>query len=235
MIRDYLRGTRSVYEDQIAALTAEGAPGAGEVTGDGASDAQSHAPLDGVTAGRLEFTKGAAKVTLRGDGTLTELYRATFEGPAPEITVVGGTVTVQQRRRFRPFDWRNQSAEFALSAAVPWDVSLRGGMWKLVADFRELRLTRLEVTGGASDIEIFLPQPVGVVPVRISGGASEVMVHRPRGRRLAPRSAAAPARSSSTASGSAPSADAPCCRPGGSPTPRTATRSGSPAAPATSR
>ena len=181
VIRDYLRGTRSVYESQIATLTAEAAPGAGEVTGDGSADAQSHAPLAGVTAGRLEFTKGAAKVNLCGDPTLTELYRASFEGPAPEITVLGGTVTVQQRRRFRPFDWRNQSADFALSAAVPWDVSLRGGMWKLVADFRELRLTRLEVAGGASDIEIFLPRPAGVVAVRLSGGASEVMVHRPRG------------------------------------------------------
>ena len=181
VIRDYLQGARGVYESQIAALTAESAPGAGEVTGDGASDAQSHAPLAGVTAGRLEFTKGAAKVTLRGDGTLTELYRATFEGPAPEITVSGGTVTVQQRRRFRPFDWRNQAAEFAIAAAVPWDISLRGGMWKLVADLRELTVRSLEVTGGASDIEIFLPRPSGIVSVRIAGGASEVMVHRPRG------------------------------------------------------
>ena len=180
VIRDYLRGTRSVFERQIASLTAEGAPGAGEVTA-GGDDVQSHAPLAGVTAGRLEFTKGAAKVSLRGDASLTELYRAAFEGPAPEITVKGGVVTVQQRRRFRPFDWRSQSAEFALTTAVPWDISLRGGMWKLVADFRELRLTRLEVTGGASDIEIFLPQPAGVVPVRLAGGASEVMVHRPRG------------------------------------------------------
>ncbi len=73
--------------------------------------------------------------TLRAETrSLTELYRATFEGPAPEITVEGGTVTVRQRRRFRPFDWRAQSAEFALSAAVPWDILLRGGMWRLVAD-----------------------------------------------------------------------------------------------------
>jgi DNA-binding MarR family transcriptional regulator len=180
VIRDYLRGARSVYEDQIAALTAEAAPGAGEATADGAADVQSHAPLAGVTAGRLEFTKGAAKLTVRGDAALTELYRATFEGPAPEITVSGGTVTVQQRRRFRPFDWRNQSAEFALAASVPWDISLRGGMWKLVADLRELSVRSLEVTGGASDIEIFLPPPAGIVPVRVSGGASEVMVHRPR-------------------------------------------------------
>ena len=134
-----------------------------------------------MTAGRLEFTKGAAKVNLRGDGSLTELYRATFEGPAPEITVSGGSVTVQQRRRFRPFDWRAQSADFALTTAVPWDISLRGGMWKLVADLSALRVTALEVTGGASDIEVTLPAPVGIVPVRVSGGASEVLLRRPAG------------------------------------------------------
>jgi hypothetical protein len=181
VIRDYLRGTRGVYEGQIAALTAEGAPGAGEVTADGAGDAQSHAPLEGVTAGRLEFTRGAARVNLRGDDSLTELYRASFEGPAPEITVSGGIVSVKQRRRFRPFDWRTQTVDFALATSVPWDVSLRGGMWKLVADFSTLRLTALEVTGGASDIEVSLPAPVGVVPVRIAGGASEVLLRRPAG------------------------------------------------------
>ena len=179
VIRDYLRGTRGVYEGQIAALTAETAPGAGEAAAGGG--VQSHAPLKGVTAGRLEFTKGDAKVTLRGDESLTELYRATFEGPAPEITVKGGTVTVQQRRRFRPFDWRAQSADFSLTTAGPWDISLRGGMWNLVADFSALRVTALEVTGGASDIEVTLPAPVGIVPVRVSGGASEVLLRRPAG------------------------------------------------------
>ncbi|HEY5168428.1 MAG TPA: MarR family transcriptional regulator [Thermoleophilia bacterium] len=181
VIRDYLRGARSVYEDQIASLTAEAAPGAGEAVADGADDVQSHAPLEGVTAGRLEFTKGAAKVSLRGDGSLTELYRASFEGPAPEIIVKGGVVSVQQRRRFRPFDWRAQSADFSLTTAVPWDISLRGGMWKLVADFSALRVTALEVAGGASDIEVTLPAPIGIVPVRISGGASEVLLRRPAG------------------------------------------------------
>jgi DNA-binding MarR family transcriptional regulator len=191
-IRDFLRGTRGVYEAQIAALTAEGAPGAPPREGGvkvelalelGGKDrpAQSSAPLGTAAAGRLEFTKGAARVNLRGDSSLTELYRATFEGPAPEITVSGGIVTVQQRRRFRPFDWRAQSADFALTTAVPWDISLRGGMWKLVADLGVLRVTALEVTGGASDIEVSLPAPVGIVPVRVSGGASEVLLRRPAG------------------------------------------------------
>jgi DNA-binding MarR family transcriptional regulator len=185
VIRDYLRQTREVYEDQVAAITAEAAPGAGTSAGAGtqgsADDRQSRAPLAGVTAGRLEFTKGAAKLMLSADAALGDLYRATFNGPVPEITVSDGTVTVQQRRRFRPFDWRAQSADFALTTAVPWHISLRGGMWKLVADLRGLQLTGLEVSGGASDIEVTLPAPVGTVPVRVSGGASKVTLRRPKG------------------------------------------------------
>ena len=191
-IRDFLRGTRSVYEAQIAALTAESAPGAPPREGGvkvelalelGGKDrpAQSSAPLGSASAGRLEFTKGAAMVGLKGDPALTDLYQASFVGPVPEITVTGGTVVVQQRRRFRPFDWRAQSADFTLSTAVPWDISLRGGMWKLAADLTALRVTSLEVTGGASDIEVRLPAPEGTVPVRVSGGASKVTLLRPRG------------------------------------------------------
>jgi DNA-binding MarR family transcriptional regulator len=191
-IRDYLRGTRGVYEAQIAALTAEGAPGAPPREGGvkvalalelGGKDrpAQSSAPLGGASAGRLEFTKGAAKVSLKGDPALSDLYQASFVGPVPEITVNGNTVVVQQRRRFRPFDWRAQSADFTLSTVVPWDIALRGGMWKLSADLTALRVTSLEVTGGASDIEIRLPAPEGTVPVRVSGGASKVTLLRPRG------------------------------------------------------
>jgi hypothetical protein len=68
-----------------------------------------------------------------------------------------------------------------LAAAVPWDISLRGGRWKLLADLSALRLVGLEVTGGASDIEVTLPAPVGIVPVRVSGGASKVTFLRPVG------------------------------------------------------
>jgi DNA-binding MarR family transcriptional regulator len=178
VIRDYLRDTRGVFEAQVAALTAEAAPGAGEVAGDGAEGVQSHAPLEGIAAGRLEFTKGASEVHLTGDFGLSELYRATFEGPAPEITVTGGTVTVIQRLRFFQ---RAHACNFKLAASIPWDIVLRGGMWKLDADLRALQLRGLEVTGGASDIEIDLPAPVGIVPLRLSGGASQVKLRRPKG------------------------------------------------------
>ncbi len=123
-------------------------------------------------------------------------------------TVSGGIVSVKQRRRFRPFDWRTQAVDFALAdgTAVPWDISLRGGMWKLVADLSGLRVAGLEVTGGASDIEVTLPAPVGVVPVRISGGASEVLLRRPAGTEARAEMNGGASQLILTASASAPSA-----------------------------
>jgi DNA-binding MarR family transcriptional regulator len=181
VIRDYLRRLHDVYVSQAAhAAGPGGGPVAGAIAaGAEAGEPETWAPLGDITAGRLTFTKGAASVVIRGDAADGELYRARFEGPAPEVRVEGGAVTIAQKRRFRPFDWRGRSCEVALSAAVPWAVSLRGGMWQLRADLRALRLESLEVAGGASDVEIWLPQPTGTVPVRLSGGASQVRIHRP--------------------------------------------------------
>ncbi len=60
----------------------------------------------------------------------------------------------------------------ALNAAVPWDISLRGGMWKLTADLSALRLS-----GGASEL-IFDAQRFGAVggrTVLASGGFADAV------------------------------------------------------------
>lgn len=44
---------------------------------------------------------------------------------------------------------------------------------------RQLPLRGLDLSGGASRVEVTLPRPVGTVPVRISGGASRLTLHRP--------------------------------------------------------
>ncbi len=178
VIRDYLRRTRQVYESQAGVLVGQ-APTAQSAGGDGSPEAS--APLGEVTAGRLELTKGAAKVDVCGDASLEDLYRARFEGPAPDVSVHGGTVVIQQRRRFRLFDWRGQTAEVRLNTSVPWALSLKGGIWELAADLRGLRLESLAVSGGASEVELWLPAPVGIVGVVVSGGASSVKIHRPAG------------------------------------------------------
>ena len=182
VIRDYLRRLHDVYVSQAAHVSgpAAGEAATGEATAEAAGP-EASAPLSGVTAGRLSFSRGAAKVDIRGDDALSELYRARFEGPPPDVDVHGGDVTITQQRRFRPFDWRRQSAEVRLNTSIPWTVALKGGMWQLSADLRTVRLGSLTVGGGASDVEIWLPAPVGIVGVVVSGGASSVKLHRPAG------------------------------------------------------
>lgn len=153
------------------------------------------APVGGVTSGHLVFISGAPNILVHGDAALTELYKAHFDGPVPRMRVRGGVVTVGYPR-FSWFDWRAQwgdqnlevsahwrkdRGEIALSAAVPWSIELRGGATRIKADLRVLRLESFEMRGGASKIELVLPRPVGVVPIRIAGGMSRLSVERPIG------------------------------------------------------
>ncbi len=51
----------------------------------------------------------------------------------------------------------------------------------ITAELGGLDLAGLEVKGGLSSIHLELPSPTSVVPIRISGGASDVTVRRPAG------------------------------------------------------
>jgi DNA-binding MarR family transcriptional regulator len=153
------------------------------------------APVGGVTRGSLVFLSGAPKINVRGDPTLSELYKAKFAGPVPRMRVRGGVVTVSYPR-FGWLDWRAQVAgqhidasahwnkdtgEIALNCAIPWSIELRGGVSRWSADARLLRLESFELKGGASKMELQLGRPHGVVPIRIAGGINRVSIERPRG------------------------------------------------------
>lgn len=144
-------------------------------------------PLEGHTAGRLEFRRGASSVVIRADATMPDLFRAHFEGPVPEVAVEGDTVVIRYRR-FSPAAWvryalpfGHHAAHLALNASLPWQVDVRGGASMVDADLRGLRLTGLEIQGGASDIRLELGETAALVPVRVHGGASHVVVRRPAG------------------------------------------------------
>jgi hypothetical protein len=142
------------------------------------------APLGSSTSGRLRFTCGAHRVVIRADVHLRGLYRARFGDRKPVVGVRGGIVTIRFPR-IADCDWLNvrseRPAEVELNARIPWDVEIRGGASRLVADLRKLRLGSLSLDGGASRLEVVLPAPSGAVAVVILGGASNVAIHRPNG------------------------------------------------------
>jgi hypothetical protein len=67
-----------------------------------------------------------------------------------------------------------------LNPSVAWEIELDGGVSGLRADLRGLRVESVAVTGGASDVLFELPAPDGSLAVRIEGGASNLVVRRPK-------------------------------------------------------
>jgi hypothetical protein len=142
------------------------------------------AQLGASTSGRLRFTNGAHRVVIRAGSHLCGLYRARFGERMPVVEVRGGVVSIRYTW-VASCDWTGnhpeRPAEIALNAGIPWDVDVRGGASRLLADLSGLRLGSLKVDGGASRLEVVLPAPSGAVAVVILGGASNVAIHRPNG------------------------------------------------------
>lgn len=132
------------------------------------------APLGSVEMGRLVFTRGASHLTIRGDPSMDDLFRARFDGKVPEVGVDGGTVSVKYRPSFHP-----PAGVITLSARIPWTIRAHWGMSDVTADLEGLELKDIEISGGSSRLEIRLPRPRTSIPVRIGGGASNVEVIRP--------------------------------------------------------
>lgn len=174
IILDFMRKTTVFTREEIARIRA---------ASEGGEGGEFSVSLGSVRSGRVVFANGAARLTLRSASGMDDLYRARFEGPLPKVEVADGIVTFRYPRRLGVlFEWRNRSGgEVTLNAAVPWEVEVRGGAYKVEADLSGLKLTSFVLTRGFSNVNLTLPEPSGVVPVRLSGGASKVNIRRPAG------------------------------------------------------
>lgn len=154
-----------------------------EATSDPAGDDTAggeRAPLGAVEHGRLRFASGVAHIGLRS-ARIKDLYRATFHGKRPQIAVEPDGLVTLQYKGFSWFGMTGVSAQIALTTAVPWAIEIRRGASHLIADLRELEVTGIDITGGASECELTLPRPRGHATLRITGGASRLVIKRPRG------------------------------------------------------
>jgi DNA-binding MarR family transcriptional regulator len=173
VILDLLRKSNAIMRETTARMRASSKE---------AEEGEFATPLGSVESGRLVFANGASRLTLRADSGMDDLYRARFERVAPKVKVEDGTVTFRYSRRLGgPFDLRSHPGEVTLNAAVLWEVEVRGGAYKIEANIGNVELTSFVLKGGISDLSLTLPKPSGVVPVRLSGGASKVSMHRPAG------------------------------------------------------
>jgi DNA-binding MarR family transcriptional regulator len=187
LLTEFMGGQEEVLRSETARMRAP--------SDEAAAGGSYAARLGAVTEGRLVFVSGAPRIVVRGDASLRDLYHADFQGPVPKMRVRDGVVTVGYSH-ITWFDWRTRVAgqnvdvsahwgkdrgEILLNAAVPWSIELRGGASQLNADLRALRLRSFEMRGGASRVELILPRPSGVVPIRMAGGLSRMSIRRPPG------------------------------------------------------
>ncbi len=139
------------------------------------------APLGELTSGRLVVPAGISRLNVRADSDMADLYQARFEGAVPDVKTKDGVVTIRYPRRLWGLGWGQSAAEIRLNVALPWWIVIQGGASEITAELGRLDLAGLEVKGGMSMIRVELPVPSSVVPIRISGGASEITVRRPVG------------------------------------------------------
>ena len=102
----------------------------------------------------------------------------------PAVAVRGGAVNIRYPRSWRDelLDVRSTSrAEVALNATISWEIEVRGGASRLLADLFDARLGALAMEGGVGRVEVVLPIPVGTATVVVHGGASNLAIHRPAG------------------------------------------------------
>lgn len=177
LIHDYATRSAAILEQEAARLQVAEQAGSSETQ-------RFDAPLGEARDGRLVFASAAVATTIRGRKLGDQLFRAQFSRRIPDVDVNGGAVTVQYRNL--PFlNWlvflRESLAVVTLNTALPWTIELRAGASKLEADLRGVELRSFEIGGSASDIQLALPRPAGVVPIDIAGGAGDIYIERPAG------------------------------------------------------
>jgi DNA-binding MarR family transcriptional regulator len=173
VIDDFLTRMAAVTRDEANAL---------RDTPDREAGAQSQyaAPIGGLDRARLLFKSGASEFLIRGSTDFEDLYRATFDGPVPQVRLRDGIVTIQYKGRLQ-WDWRDRRADVSLNATVPWDIEVVGGSSKLQGKLSSVDLRSFELNGGVDQLRLTLGRPTGVVPIRLIGGANHVRFERPTG------------------------------------------------------
>ena len=137
----------------------------------------SHAePVDGGKPASIAIDSGSRGVLLRaGAPDMRELIRVPHEQAAASPAVISGETVVVRRLR------GIGRGEIDLNPRRPWRFKIQAPTWNTVLDVPGLDVREIHVDSGAANLECFLPEPQGVVPIHISSGVVNVTVHRPRG------------------------------------------------------
>jgi hypothetical protein len=133
----------------------------------------------------VEINAGAATVAISDSADLgSNLYRAhiEFSGPKPQVVLSGGRLRIDQAAS-NGFVVRSRRfvLNLDLNPSATWTITQNSGAATDTINLPHTHVGAITLNTGASKDEITLGPPSGTVPVKISGGALTVHVHRPSG------------------------------------------------------
>jgi hypothetical protein len=143
------------------------------------------APLGKTANGKLIFERGVAGLTLHGEPLPGQLFKAHFERHVPIVRINGGTITVRYRDfAFGLLNWLRYGfnpprSDVRLNIDIPWQIEIHSGIAQSRLDLRSVKLRRVTIHGGVSDVELMLAEPNGVVKLDYHGGVHNVRILRP--------------------------------------------------------
>jgi cell wall-active antibiotic response 4TMS protein YvqF len=152
--------------------------------GGASADVDSSEPREGLDKAKLEVSVGAARLEVAAAPLDDQLYRVHIEhaGTPPEVRLdrATGTVRISQRS-----DWfmgaRRLHVDAKITDAIPWEVSCSTGAIRGEFDLSSAALNAFVCRTGASQIDVVLGPPKGIVTLRVEGGALTVSIARPAG------------------------------------------------------
>jgi AcrR family transcriptional regulator len=124
----------------------------------------------------IAIDSGSRGVILRaGTPDMQSLIQVPHDQSAAAPAVVHGETVVVRRLR------GVGRGEIELNPRRPWRFKVQAPTWNTVLDLGGLDVRGIHVDSGAANLQVFLPQPKGVVPIHISSGVANVSLRRPEG------------------------------------------------------
>jgi Domain of unknown function (DUF5668) len=144
--------------------------------------------LGGLSAASLDLNYGAASIDVNAGGIGDSLYQAHIDYPGgenpPTISLdrETGALQIRESASFSPFHLfgaQRRHVQLALTDMVPWSIQIGGGAANLRLDLRHAQLSKLDISGGANQLDAQFPTPKGTVSISVSGGANNITIVAP--------------------------------------------------------
>lgn len=143
-------------------------------------------PRQGLAKAKVDIRRlGSVRIDLRGAALGDQLYHARIDsrGRAPEVRLDSstGTVEISHTGDWMLGGWGRATLDVQLSDAIPWGIDLKTGSVRGDIDLSTAKLAGFECDSGSSKIDLNVPRPAGLVPIRIEGGSVRTRLRRPTG------------------------------------------------------